>query len=217
MTQPSEDINMEIAIELYDKVKEICMETNKQQTPKPHKEVKKEPRKLEHKDFYQIIEKILMTGSNRLSEDMLEGLIAMLKVLGSKGDQTTNQEITTTKFYRLVMFNCTFYLSRHEGEKKHVFVNFVKAFVEYIKRILVRFKDNATNQNMDVLYNLWLNVLVALANPQNYAHQFKQVLKLNKYGFDLAEVKYLNDNLDKYLNEVDSDEEVSWSVHVLLC
>lgn len=154
MTQPSEDINMEIAIELYDKVKEICMETNKEQTPKPQKEVKKEPRKNDYKDFYQTIEKILMTGSNRLSEDMLEGLIAMIKALGANGDQTTNQEITTAKFYRLIMFNSTFYLSRHEGDKKYVFVNFVKAFVEYIKRILVRFKDNATNQNMDVLYNL---------------------------------------------------------------
>lgn len=68
----------------------------------------------EAKDYFQIIEKILLTGSSKLSEQMISGLAEMLKILGKDGEQTTNQEITTVKFYRLVLFNCTFYLSKNE-------------------------------------------------------------------------------------------------------
>lgn len=45
-------------------------------------EVKEESVKQETKDFYEVIEKTLMTGSNRLSEKILDGLIEMLKSLG---------------------------------------------------------------------------------------------------------------------------------------
>lgn len=93
--------------------------------------------------------------------------------------------------------------------KKQIFTFFAKVFLEYIKRIMSRFKEHMKDQNIDVLYNLCLNVLIALANPVNYAHQFKQVLKMNKYAFDPAETKYLNDNLDKVMIGVDDNNEVS--------
>lgn len=40
MNRPTEDINMEFAIELYDKVKEICMDTSQITHSQPDVKVK---------------------------------------------------------------------------------------------------------------------------------------------------------------------------------
>ena len=66
------------------------------------------------KDLFQIIEKILITGSQRIHKDMVDGLISMINSVGSSNNQTTDYEITWIKFFRLVMFNWTFYLNKHE-------------------------------------------------------------------------------------------------------
>ena len=149
-----------------------------------------------------------MTGTNKLPKEMIAGLIKMVQDIASKDGQTTNQTISIVKFYRLVMFNCTFYLNGQEEDGQEVFTNFVKVFVDYLKRILTRLKDDLLNQNIDVLYNLCLNILVALAEPKNYAMQFKQVLKLDNYGFDLAEVKYLNDCMSNFVSSADASESI---------
>lgn len=154
-----------------------------------------------------------MTGSNRLDERMVKGLIAMLNSFKSDNPQTIDNEITTIKFYRLVMFNCTFHLFKHESDTKYLFVDLVTAFVKYLKRLMVKYNSDVDYNNIDVLFNLCLNVFIALAEPKNYAMQFKNVLKLEKYGFDLAEIKYLNDNLDNYMQEVRAAIEVNLQLY----
>jgi hypothetical protein len=208
MDKISEDISME----LFEKVKQICMDASfapKVEQSKPIlKYVKKEQKSDE---LYTVITK-MMSSMVKIPEKIIEELIEMLNKLGTNDEQTTNQTITTVKFYRLVLFNCTFYLSKHDSSGKYVFISFTKSLVDYLKRILTRFKDNMLNMNMDVLYNLCLNILTALAEPSNYAYQFKSVLKLAEYGFDLAEIKYLNDNFNQFLTYQEEDLEIAAGV-----
>lgn len=197
MDKISEDISME----LFEKVKQICMDANfvpKIEQQKPILKYVKKEQKVE--EVYTVITK-MMSSMTKIPEKTVEELVEMLNKLGTNDEQTTNQTITIVKFYRLVLFNCTFYLSKLESSGKYVFLALAKSLVDYIKRILTRFKDNMLNMNMDILYNLWLNILTALAEPSNYAYQFKSVLKLTEYGFDLAEVKYLNDNFNQFLTQ----------------
>mmetsp|Transcript_34309 Transcript_34309/g.39639 ORF Transcript_34309/g.39639 Transcript_34309/m.39639 type:complete len:103 (-) Transcript_34309:87-395(-) len=73
------------------------------------------------KDFYRIIEKILMAGNSRLSKEMIDGLMEMLTSFNSDNNQAVDQEITTVKFFRLVMFNTTFYLGKYDSDN-NVFI-----------------------------------------------------------------------------------------------
>lgn len=71
----------------------------------------------------------------------------------------------------------------------------------------MKYQNNLESTNFEILYNLILNILIALAESNNYAYQFKNILKLDKFGFDLAEIKYLNDQFENYI-EYPEDEEV---------
>lgn len=73
--------------------------------------------------------------------------------------------------------------------------------------MLVKYQSNLESVNFEILYNLILNILIALTESNNYAYQFKNILKLDKFGFDLAEIKYLNDQFENYI-EYPEDEEV---------
>lgn len=56
-----------------------------QKAPKP---VKKD------KDLFQIIEKILVSGSQRIDLEMVKGIISMMNAVASSNSQTTDNEIT---------------------------------------------------------------------------------------------------------------------------
>lgn len=56
-----------------------------QKAPKP---VKKD------KDLFQIIEKILVSGSQRIDLEMVKGIISMINAVASSNSQTTDNEIT---------------------------------------------------------------------------------------------------------------------------
>ena len=107
-----------------------------------------------------------------------------------------------------MLFNCTFYLSSQETDKKQVFVKFTKVFVDYIRRMIVMIGDKLDDKHVDILYNMCLNILISLANPSNYAYEFKQVLKMEKFNFDWSEVKFLNDNMDKFLENIEVNDVV---------
>lgn len=145
--QVTEDINMDIAMELFDKVREIVTDYqhNSQESEKePAKEeVKIEPKPKEvkktapAKDFYHLIENILMTGSNKLDPDILENILKGCKSL----DAPIENEITILKFLRLVLFNTTFYLSSDDSSNKDVFVNFALDFARYMRTIIEKHKQ----------------------------------------------------------------------------
>lgn len=75
----------------------------------------------------------------------------------------------------------------------------------------MKYQNNLESTNFEILYNLILNILIALAESNNYAYQFKNILKLDKFGFDLAEIKYLNDQFENYI-EYPEDEEVRFII-----
>jgi hypothetical protein len=53
-----------------------------------------------------------------------------------------------------------------------------------------------------------LNIVVALAEPQNYAFQFKNVTSLKKLGFDETETTVITKYLDEYVETL-GDQDVS--------
>lgn len=99
-----------------------------------------------------------MTGSNKLSEDVIGGLVAMIKAIGQNTAVTIDQHITTVKFAKLILFNWTFYLGDND-KKEGVFVNFAKHLIDYLKRIIVKIAEHLESPNAIILYNLVLNLL----------------------------------------------------------
>jgi hypothetical protein len=99
-----------------------------------------------------------MTGSNKLSEDIIEGLIGMIKAIGQNDAITIDQHITTVKFAKLILFNWTFYLGDYD-KKESVFIHFAKSLIDYLKRIVVKIAEHLENSNTIILYNLVLNLL----------------------------------------------------------
>ena len=155
-----------------------------------------------------------MTGCNRLDENIVAGIISMLEDFCTKVDpeidinniqMSIDNEITMVKFWRLVMYNTTFNLVNPESDKVYVYLRYVKAYIDYIKYLLKKYKEIFDHKNIDVLINIWLNVVISLAEPKNYTYQFRSIIKLEKYGFDDSETRYISKQLEKYIENLNND------------
>ena len=48
-------------------------------------------------------------------------------------------------------------------------------------------------------------MVIALAEPKNYTYQFRSVIKLEKYGFDDTETRYISKLLEQYVEILNND------------
>ena len=48
-------------------------------------------------------------------------------------------------------------------------------------------------------------MVISLAEPKNYTYQFRSIIKLEKYGFDDSETRYISKQLEKYIENLNND------------
>jgi hypothetical protein len=155
MNSQSQDVNVLFNV-IHSKVNEIIndcvMQDESVQDPTPADTKTKKPLKRIDNPFikktanlarYAHIQRILLTGCNRLNETIINGIISMLLELQQKySSQDTeiseselgvDNEITLIKFCRLVMFNSTFYLSSQDPSQRSVFLTYTATFIQFIK------------------------------------------------------------------------------------